>query len=170
MPRSSAVFVVALALAAFSRPVCADDAQAAAAAAAAQAVGGAAAGGVVPGKTAGSGSGGHFQRALGAPAIPRASGGASKAKSGGKKSAKKASKAAKRATESKYKSRELVENTETAYRFDENGNPLASSSKKKTPAKPEKKSSSAVDDKDDKPGACSTDEPCTVKNSDADAL
>jgi hypothetical protein len=180
--RTIALAVFALA-AAFARPAFADDAQTAAAAAAAQAVGGMATGGAAggagagvgagagrgAGRNAGPGSGGHFQRALSAPSIPRANGGAKKI---GKKNGRSA--ASKREAESKYKSRELVENSEHAYRFDENGNPVnASAAPAKKPAgKSSKKaaSSSAADDKDEKPGACSTDEPCTVKNSDADAL
>jgi hypothetical protein len=181
-----AVLCAALAAAAFARPASADDAQAAAAAAAAQAVGGVASGGSVPGVSGGAigggaagvgngrpSSGGHFQRALSAPAIP-ISGGGGEAKKGkpGAKAGKPGAKTAraKRAQESKYKSRELVEGSEHSYRFDENGNPVGGAPKKKAVLKPAKKASSASDDKDDKPGACSTDEPCTVKNTDADAL
>jgi len=165
-----------LASAALGAPALADDAQAAAAAAAAQAVGGMATGGAAgaaaagagraAGKNTGPGSGGHFQRELTAPTIQRK--GPAKRTKGGKAAKSSYSR---NAPESKYKTRELVENSEQSYRFDENGNPKSTAAApKKLSSKSAKKSSSASDDKDDKPGACSTDEPCTVKNSDADAL
>jgi hypothetical protein len=180
--RLAGLSAVLLASAALGRPAFADDAQAAAAAAAAQAVGGMATGGAAgaPGvagagaaKSSGPGAGGHFSRQLSAPSIQRVNGRAKGA------TAKKKAKGARipaskmRPDESKYKSRELVENSEHSYRFDENGNPKsAAAAPKKLSSKSAKKTSSAdaSDDKDEKPGACSTDEPCTVKNSDADAL
>lgn len=176
--RLPALCAVLLASSALARPASADDAQAAAAAAAAQAVGGMASGGASPGvaaavaggagKSNGPSAGGHFSRALSAPTIQRTAAPGKKLK--GAKGGKSA--ASKNGPESKYKSRELVENSEHSYRFDENGNPKNASAapKKKLSAKSAKKSSTASDDKDEKPGACSTDEPCTVKNSDADAL
>ena len=75
--------------------------------------------------------------------------------------------------ESKYKSRVLAENTESAYRFDANGNPISPSAKPKA-AREEKKSSE--ESAEEKPAEekstekCSVEEPCAEKPTDADAL
>jgi len=69
--------------------------------------------------------------------------------------------------ESKYKTRALSENSDSHYRFDENGNPIVGAAKKTPAAKAKKKSS---EDSEDKP-ACNDDAPCSdKKSSDADAL
>jgi hypothetical protein len=164
------------------RSAAADD-QAAAAAAVAQAVGqavpgaqGAAAGGAV-GAAAGAAktpppgtSGGHFGRQLGTPQIMPKSGRHSGAKIAPGKKGKKGSSKASKDAESKYKSRALVENTDHAYRFDESGEPIDAAAKLKSSSALKKKAPAAPDEKDVKAGACSSDEPCNVKNPDADAL
>jgi hypothetical protein len=190
-PRRISVFLAAAIAAALARPASADD-QNSAAAAAMQGIGGVAGGGAVagaaglPGGIAGAAAGalggvpgarkpassfGNFSRQLGAPTIGPSSGSAPKTKGAGKKG--KGKKAVK-AEESKYKSRVLVENSEHTYRFDENGNPLDSSAPKKArlavKKKPAPASTDKDDDDDDKTGKCTTDEPCTVKNTDADSL
>ncbi|OGS37104.1 MAG: hypothetical protein A2506_08775 [Elusimicrobia bacterium RIFOXYD12_FULL_66_9] len=82
---------------------------------------------------------------------------------------KPAAKAKKKARESRYKSRELTENTENSYRFDARGNPLGG--KRKAAEKAKKKSAAPPEEMpEEKPGACTADEPCPEKGSDADAL
>lgn len=174
--RSLVVLASVLAAAAFARRADADD-QAAAAAAVAQAVGqavpgaqGAASGGAAAAKGPAVGSGGHFQRQLGTPQImPKAHRGAGAKVAPDKKgSGKKGSGKAAKGDESKYKSRVLVENSEHSYRFDESGEPIDPAAKKAAASK--KKAPAAPEEKDVKAGACSSDEPCNVKNPDADAL
>jgi len=167
--------VLVLALAALAARARAQDQNAAAAA---QAVGGmvpgAATGGAVGPAGAGGqpaagkpSAGGHFQRALGgAPAFHKSRGGAKS--SGGKKAA--SGKKKKKHAESKYMSRELVEGSEHSYHFDENGDPVRATPSRKAGAKSKKKASSPTEEKDDPSGACTSEEPCTVKNRDADAL
>ena len=114
-------------------------------------------------------SGGHFGRALSAPTVPRRTSKPAAAKaSKGRRKVKKAGKT--RKTDSKYKSRALAERTVHTYRFNEYGEPLSSSAKAKSSAKKKARKSSSLDDAEDKPGACTTDSPCTVNNHDADAL
>jgi len=76
----------------------------------------------------------------------------------------------KAAAESKYKSRALVDGTESSYRFDADGNAIGGA-KKKSSEKPAKKKSS--DDAGEKAREkCSSEEPCADKGAspDADAL
>jgi hypothetical protein len=71
--------------------------------------------------------------------------------------------------DSKYKSHALAGGT--SYRFDSDGNPVDAAAKKKAAAKAKKKSSeeSSEDQPAEKP-ACSSEEPCSDKSPDADAL
>jgi colicin import membrane protein len=90
-----------------------------------------------------------------------------------KKKAEKGAKAkrkAKKKVESKYKSTALADNTESSYRFDEDGNPIGAAAKKKAAAEKAKKAASeeAAEEAPFK-AACSEDETC-VDKSDADAL
>jgi hypothetical protein len=160
-PRPAAPFLAIAACALLARSARAQDAQTAAAAAAAMTQAGVATGGA-PGAQGKNKSGG-FDRPLTAPVIQKTTDGAQK-----QAKVKKSSDA--KTTHSKYKSRELTENSDHIYRFNENGEPLGSAPKKKAAAKTKKKTSSASDDKDEKTGACSSDEPCAEKSPDADAL
>ena len=159
--RLSAIFLALAVLAALPRPAKADDAQAAAAAAMQAAGQAGAPNGGAPGAGAKKKDTSGFSRALTAPQIERtADGGEKRAKS------KKSSKA--KTNASKYKTTDLSD-ADHVYRFNENGEPLTGPAKKKAAAKTKKKTSSDADDRDEKPG-CSSDEPCAVKNADADAL
>jgi len=72
--------------------------------------------------------------------------------------------------ESRYKTREISEGVEHSYRFDSRGNPLGSGAEKKPAAKPKKKAAAAKEDQDERKPACTAEEPCLEKGSDADAL
>jgi hypothetical protein len=96
-----------------------------------------------------------------------------KKKAAAKAPAEKAGKSKKKkpAADSKYKSRVMAENTESSYRFDSDGNPVGEAAKKKKAAAKAKKSSEdASEEKPDGKDACSAEQPCTNKSSDADAL
>ena len=71
---------------------------------------------------------------------------------------------------SKYKSRELSENTKHTYRFNEKGDPVVSGEKKKPVAKKTKRSSSRASQPKLTPDSCGSAESCAEKKSDADAL
>lgn len=160
--RLSAVPLAAL-LAALALPAAADDA--ATAAAAMQAIGQAAPGAMPPSGTTTKKEDNHGFRELQAPKIEKKAG-------SGKKSSARKRKA--KPVSSKYKSTELAESQEHNYRFNENAEPI-DTAKRKAAAKKKKASSSEDSDaglKDEKPAACSDEEPCPVggKSSDADAL
>lgn len=67
---------------------------------------------------------------------------------------------------SKYKTRALSEGTESAYRFDAHGEPIGSG-RKASREKPKK--TVVSEDKPVKP-SCSSEEPCSDRSSDSDAL
>ncbi len=86
-----------------------------------------------------------------------------------KKTAAKGAKSKKKAAESKYKSHALAEGTESSYRFDESANPVGGAKKKSSSEKAAKKKSS--DESDEKKSEkCSSEEPCTDKPTESDAL
>jgi hypothetical protein len=165
MLRRVSPLLLAAVLAALARSAQADD-PGAAAAAAMQAIGqqGAAAGGA-PGAEGAKPKKGEsdFDRPLTAPQIKKTSGGEEKKHGTGKKGA------ASKAKPSKYKSRDLTEKSEHVYRFNDKAEALDDPAKTKDSAKP-KKSSSETDERERKPGACSSEEPCSAKDPDADAL
>ncbi|MFI5351058.1 MAG: hypothetical protein ACHQ2Z_16055 [Elusimicrobiota bacterium] len=156
---SALILVAALALSAR-----ADDAQTAAAAMQAMAQAGVATGGAPAADAHGNKKkdDGGFARPLSAPQILKTTDGAKK-HGAGKKGADAKTNA------SRYKSRELSE-SEHAYRFDENGEPLNSAPKKKSAAKTKKAASAEPDEKAEKTGACASDAPCAAKSADADAF
>jgi hypothetical protein len=166
MTRPSALFLAVAAFAALARSARADDSQTAAAAAQVLSqVGGAAGAGAAPGAAGGHKKDeGGFSRPLSAPKIEKTSGGDEKPAPAKKKAAVKAAKP------SKYLSRDLTEHSESNYRFNDRAEPLDSAPKTKPAAKPKKKASSEPDDKADKTGACTSDEPCPAKNSVGDAF
>ena len=74
---------------------------------------------------------------------------------------------------SKYKSRELSENSARSYRFNEKGEPISGDAKKKAASKRKKRSEPLGIPEDEvkgKTGACSSEENCAEKNIEADAL
>jgi hypothetical protein len=158
--RRSFALLLAVAAAALARTARADDA--ATAAAAMQAIGQA---GVATGGAPGAkkkDEGGGFARPLTAPTIEKTTGGSHERAAGKKGAHAKKSPA-------KYKSTELTDNSEHNYRFNEYAEPV-DSAPKKAAAKPKKKESSDSDEKDEKTGACSSDDACPAKSSDGDAF
>ncbi len=84
---------------------------------------------------------------------------------------KKAAKGKKKdVKESKYKSRALAESTESSYRFDESANPVGGAKKKSSSAEKAAKKKSSDDGDEKKSGKCSSEEPCTDKPTESDAL
>lgn len=71
---------------------------------------------------------------------------------------------------SKYKSRELSDNTTKTYRFNAKGEPVGAEEKKKPVAKKTKRSSSRSKERKPAPQSCGSADSCAEKKSDADAL
>lgn len=71
---------------------------------------------------------------------------------------------------SKYKSREMSENSSYSYRFNEKGEPISNTVKKKAASKKKKRSEPPEEEIKEKIGACGSEENCAAKNAEADAL
>ncbi|MBI3288661.1 MAG: hypothetical protein HYZ74_03990 [Elusimicrobia bacterium] len=89
--------------------------------------------------------------------------------SGKKKAPAKAKKKTYDYDRSKYKSREISENSAHSYRFNEKGEPVSTEAKK-APAKKKKRSEPPESEAKDAIGACGSDDACSEKKAEADAL